>query len=939
MRTQRFALILIALLTPIPAAPAPAASPGVGSGCSATPRLSCTRSDEPEWSRFRVRDAGARVLPNSLLWRWRNDSAESLSDFGNPLESTAYSLCVYGEGAGETDLRLQVTIPPGGTCNGQPCWSRTLSSFRYRNPLSVPTGITSISLKSPSHQKDRIVVVGAGPAFDPPPLPLPQDPRVIVQLQNDFDGGRCWEAVYSAPAIENDENRFKDSGDPPAPTPTRTATATRTPRVPTVTRTPTVSRTPSNTRTPKTTRTATATASSTTSAPPASPTHTPPATASATATNTPTDTPTATPTSTMTTTPTDPPTTTPTDTPTTTPTNTPPATATRTFTPTPLPLICGDGIVNLTGGETCDDGNTLNGDACPADCRIEPCQPSGQPLCAQVFFTTTDPNLQLIGLTVFAQYPDGVVDVPGLGGDQAVLNSITSDIFAVTPTDFDYGTNLLLLDPLQLGYGSGTLAAEMVFDRCQGAPLPQAGDFTCTVTDAVDTTITTVTNQVSCVVQLGCEPTPTPTATNTPTDTPTATTTPTDTPPDTPIPTDTPTNTPTDTSTPTDTPTATFTPTNTPTHTNTTSPTVTQTFTPTPLPLICGDGVVNVGGGETCDDGNTLNGDACPADCRIEPCQPSGQPLTAQVIFNTTDPELFLIGLTVFVEYPDGVVDVPGLGGDQAVINSILSDFFAVTPTDFDYGTKILLLDPLFIGYEDGTVAATMTFDRCQGAPLPQPSDFTCTVTDAVDIDINTVTNQVSCVVQLAGAATPTPTLSLSTPTATNTPPPTATFTTTPTPTPPGAACGNGFLEAGEDCVSCPADCVVQSCSVATPAPTVSFRVDLIPPPGQAPTGATVLMGYNSALVSIPGTGNAASVRQRVVPPAPLPQSFSVNDLDYAVRVVITRNTTLGHLFTARFDTCSGAPPALSADFGCIVEGCAGGAGPITGCTCTVSVP
>jgi cysteine-rich repeat protein len=32
---------------------------------------------------------------------------------------------------------------------------------------------------------------------------------------------------------------------------------------------------------------------------------------------------------------------------------------------------CGDGKLNLAAGETCDDGNTINGDGCSAICRLE----------------------------------------------------------------------------------------------------------------------------------------------------------------------------------------------------------------------------------------------------------------------------------------------------------------------------------------------------------------------------------------------------------------------------------------------------------------------------------------------------------------------------------------------------------------------------------------
>jgi hypothetical protein len=166
----------------------------------------------------------------------------------------------------------------------------------------------------------------------------------------------------------------------------------------------------------------------------------------------------------------------------------------------------------------------------------------------------------------------------------------------------------------------------------------------------------------------------------------------------------------------------------------------------------------------------------------------------------------------------------------------------------------------------------------------------------------------------------------------------TATFTVTATPTAGGGGvCGNRVIEPGETCASCAADCVIGPCSPV--APTIAFAVDLVPPIGEAPTSATVLLGYNSTRLSIPGTGSALSVRQRVLPPAPLPQAFAVNDLDYAVRVVISRNVALGHLFTATFDRCNGQPAPTLANLACTVEGCASGGTPLEGCACSVRVP
>jgi hypothetical protein len=184
---------------------------------------------------------------------------------------------------------------------------------------------------------------------------------------------------------------------------------------------------------------------------------------------------------------------------------------------------------------------------------------------------------------------------------------------------------------------------------------------------------------------------------------------------------------------------------------------------------------------------------------------------------------------------------------------------------------------------------------------------------------------------------TPTPEGGVPTPTDTASATVTPSFTATPTPG--GATCGNGLLEPGETCGGCPADCVVSPCTAV--APTPSFTVLLSYPFGSQATTVTALIGYRSNLVSIPGSGSATSVRQRVTYPAPPPNPQTPNDLDYAIRLVIGRSAGLpeGLLATIRYDRCQGAPAPTTQDFSCTIEALAGVGGNIEGGTCAISVP
>jgi hypothetical protein len=148
------------------------------------------------------------------------------------------------------------------------------------------------------------------------------------------------------------------------------------------------------------------------------------------------------------------------------------------------------------------------------------------------------------------------------------------------------------------------------------------------------------------------------------------------------------------------------------------------------------------------------------------------------------------------------------------------------------------------------------------------------------------------------------------------------------------ARCGNGIFEAGETCSSCPADCAVHPCD---PAPTRrTVTVSFTPPSDVTVAGTTLFVGYRSGVISLPGSGSAASVKERLKD-LPAKAIVAVNDLDYGIRVVLSRSDgfAAGKVFTIEFDRCAGAAEPTAADVSCIVEGCATVFGPASGCACT----
>lgn len=253
------------------------------------------------------------------------------------------------------------------------------------------------------------------------------------------------------------------------------------------------------------------------------------------------------------------------------------------------------------------------------------------------------------------------------------------------------------------------------------------------------------------------------------------------------------------------------------------------------------------------------------------------------------------------------------------------------------------------------TVSAPTATATAASTPVPtNTAETTVTATAlATDTAVSTATVTVSAeatptLTATSGASATATVAAVASATASDTPagsptdttPPTASFTPTPSPTMgPSAECGNGFLEPGETCEGCAADCVVSPCTPTANMP--SFAIHFTGVVGTIPTTVTVLLGYQSDLVSIPGASNELSVRQRITYPPPLPFPQSPNDLNYALRLVVGRTAGIpnGLLATVKLDQCQGALTAVPADFACTMEGCAGGGGAINGCTCTVMLP
>ncbi len=215
--------------------------------CGTAPIVGCRQSIEGNKSLLVLKDKGG--AKDKAIFKWIKGETTQIADFGDPLSSTNYTLCICDESSGTPALAMQALVPPGGICDGKPCWKTTRKGFKFKDKLTTNDGVKLINLKSGPAGKAKIIFKGQGLNLNLPALPLQQDQQVIVQLKNDINAGECWEARFSAPAKKNDSGIFKDRGEAPitfAPTVTPTPTDTVAP----ATSTPSQTSTAAGTATP-----------------------------------------------------------------------------------------------------------------------------------------------------------------------------------------------------------------------------------------------------------------------------------------------------------------------------------------------------------------------------------------------------------------------------------------------------------------------------------------------------------------------------------------------------------------------------------------------------------------------------------------------------------------------------------------------------------------
>jgi cysteine-rich repeat protein len=178
--------------------------------CGPVPATGCRTPTLPAMSLLKIKNKD-NDSKDQLLWNWANGEATTAAEFGNPVTSTSYLLCVYDSSAAPQPL-MTLAAPSGGLCQGRPCWtaSNNGTKFRYKDKLLVPDGLQLALLKEgllDGKAKVKFKAKGSPLPLAPTPFTLP----VTVQVKN-TDTSVCWEAVFSAPSM-NDAEGFKAKSD------------------------------------------------------------------------------------------------------------------------------------------------------------------------------------------------------------------------------------------------------------------------------------------------------------------------------------------------------------------------------------------------------------------------------------------------------------------------------------------------------------------------------------------------------------------------------------------------------------------------------------------------------------------------------------------------------------------------------------------------------
>jgi hypothetical protein len=173
--------------------------PAPPTACPAAP-ATCRQPFLPGKAFFLLKDKADPT--DRVIWKWNVGAQTDKSEFGNPLATESYRLCIYDGGTLLFDMGANASATS---------WRATAAGYTFKNRDTTSDGTQSVILKAGADKKAKIIVKGKGDNLAMPALGALAGP-ITMQLHQS-SGTVCWGATYSAPFLRQDAEIFKDRAD------------------------------------------------------------------------------------------------------------------------------------------------------------------------------------------------------------------------------------------------------------------------------------------------------------------------------------------------------------------------------------------------------------------------------------------------------------------------------------------------------------------------------------------------------------------------------------------------------------------------------------------------------------------------------------------------------------------------------------------------------
>lgn len=171
-----------------------AAATAAGAACTPAPAAGCKQPFAAGKSSLKFVQTGRTDPDDIYTWRWNFGSQTDIGDFGYPMASTGYALCIY-----DASVRPQPVV--GNEAAAGSGWSSVKNGWLFDVRGDKP--LRRLVLKAGGDGKAHILAHGDS---DTVAQILPFIAPVVVQLQN--DDGTCWETTLPTPT-QDDEGSFR----------------------------------------------------------------------------------------------------------------------------------------------------------------------------------------------------------------------------------------------------------------------------------------------------------------------------------------------------------------------------------------------------------------------------------------------------------------------------------------------------------------------------------------------------------------------------------------------------------------------------------------------------------------------------------------------------------------------------------------------------------